>query len=583
MATMESPTNLSLRARVWLLGREPSRASRRGVFAGAPLEVRRFEQAEPLFEALVEDAPDVVVIAVEAIDTATSETLRALRRCPEGEDLPVIVLSEGASDSAAASVFEAGADDLMCRPLRTQELIARVGRHVGRSRKTRAQRLRGADLEALSALSARLLTDVSAREPIHPISSTCEFLGARLRLRACRGFAVDAITGELVDRGGPPGTEPKASRLSLSPSVLASLASGDVVLLDEPRAERVEDGSWPSLEDAEEASAMLVPVMGHERMLGVLFALHGRAGGESRRLREALVRAAGLASTAMSAGGQPGKDRSTGVAVKWGASQLDHTRDFLINVIESSPDAIVAARGDGAIVLFNRAAENILGWTKAEALGMSVEKLYPTGGAQQIMVMLRSLEFGGPGKLEHRREVVVDRDGREIPVAISAAVVYEEGDEAATVGIFTDLRPQIEMKERLDAANQSLERTRRRAMLAELAGAAAHELNQPLTSLLGYAELLVSRLPEREDGPEGRAARIILREGQRVADIVRRIGKINDYRTTDYVAGARIVDIDQAAFDPEVDLDTRVLLDEPEQAEEPDGENQRWNNENETK
>jgi signal transduction histidine kinase len=124
--------------------------------------------------------------------------------------------------------------------------------------------------------------------------------------------------------------------------------------------------------------------------------------------------------------------------------------------------------------------------------------------------------------------------------------VFEEGEEVATVGIFTDLRQQIRIEERLEQAVESLERTQRQAVVAELAGAAAHELKQPLTSLLGYAELL-RRGPPQDPERYERAVETIYREARRVADIVRRIGRITNYKTKDYVGGARIVDLDEAA------------------------------------
>jgi PAS domain S-box-containing protein len=219
---------------------------------------------------------------------------------------------------------------------------------------------------------------------------------------------------------------------------------------------------------------------------------------------------------------------------------------FLNNVIDSSPNAIIVSDRQGQIVLFNRAAETILGWKVDEALGMDVREVYPPQGAERIRRLLQSEQHGGAGRLESQREVVVSRHGEHIPVEISAALVFEGGQEVATVGIFTDLRQQIRMEERLEQAVESLEQTQRQAVVAELAGAAAHELNQPLTSLLGYAEMLRQGLPQDPERYE-RAVEAIYREAQRVARIVKRIGRITDYKTKDYVGGARIVDIDEAA------------------------------------
>ncbi len=79
---------------------------------------------------------------------------------------------------------------------------------------------------------------------------------------------------------------------------------------------------------------------------------------------------------------------------------------------------------------------------------------------------------------------------------------------------------------------------------AELAGAAAHELNQPLTSVLGYADLLKRRIPE--DDVNRRAIEVIYREAERMAEIVRKIGRITRYETTTYLGNVKMLDIDKS-------------------------------------
>ena len=89
--------------------------------------------------------------------------------------------------------------------------------------------------------------------------------------------------------------------------------------------------------------------------------------------------------------------------------------------------------------------------------------------------------------------------------------------------------------------------TEKQALIAELAGTAAHELNQPLTSVIGYGELLQRKLDE--DSPERHAAKVIVREAERMADIVRKIGKITRYETKSYVGTQKIIDLDRSAGD----------------------------------
>lgn len=227
------------------------------------------------------------------------------------------------------------------------------------------------------------------------------------------------------------------------------------------------------------------------------------------------------------------------------------TFDFLVRVIEASPNAIVVARRTGEMVLFNPAAEEILGWSKDEVLGTTVRRLYPPGGAERIMQMIRADAHGGTGMIESLREVVVDSEGELIPVEISAALVCEDDREIATVGIFSDLRQQMRMEERLHEAMEALENTQRQAVVAEVAGAAAHELNQPLTSMLGYVDYLRRQFAEGDE--LHRVVSTIYDDTSRIAEVVRKIGRVTRYRTRDYAGGEQIVDLDEASSVEEVD------------------------------
>ena len=130
---------------------------------------------------------------------------------------------------------------------------------------------------------------------------------------------------------------------------------------------------------------------------------------------------------------------------------------------------------------------------------------------------------------------------------MSGALLYEGKKPIGSVGIFTDLRERMRMEQRLQQAQEQILTQERQAIIAELAGAAAHELNQPLTSVMGYAELLKRRL-ERDTAAFG-AAEVIFKEAERMAEIVRKIGKITKYETKSYVGRARILDLDKASGD----------------------------------
>ena len=227
------------------------------------------------------------------------------------------------------------------------------------------------------------------------------------------------------------------------------------------------------------------------------------------------------------------------------AAELVQTKDFLQRVIDSSVDAIISADMKGRVLLFNRAAERVYGKTSSEMIGTHVVNLYPVGTAQQIMKLVRA----GGGRVEGLRTEVLDTKGALVPVLLSAALIYEGTTPTGSVGVFTDLREKVRMEQKLQQAQEQIRGQERQAIIAELAGAAAHELNQPLQTVMGYAELLLRYIDKVKAAQSYNAAEVIFAEAERMAEIVRKIGKITKYETKSYVGRARILDLDKAAAD----------------------------------
>jgi len=223
-------------------------------------------------------------------------------------------------------------------------------------------------------------------------------------------------------------------------------------------------------------------------------------------------------------------------------AELRKTKDFLERVIDNSVDAIVSADRKGNVIVFNGAAERCYGYRAEEVIGrLDVTALYPEGMAREIMRKIRA----NRGRVEHYRCELLAKNGERIPVSMSASLIHDRGVVVGTVGIFTDLREHLRMQEKLTAAEEELKARERQAIVAELAGAAAHELNQPLTSVAGYAALLKRKL--ERDSAAFSAVEVIASETERMAEIVRKIGKITRYETKSYVGRAKILDLDKAS------------------------------------
>jgi two-component system NtrC family sensor kinase len=200
---------------------------------------------------------------------------------------------------------------------------------------------------------------------------------------------------------------------------------------------------------------------------------------------------------------------------------LKEANDFLMNLIDSSVDGIIVTNMKGDILLFNKGAENLLGYRSEEVVGkMNIRSIYPPGVAKEVMDKLRSPEFGGVGKLTsfpifHRR-----KDGEMIEGDLSASLIYDEkGNEAASVGIFKDLRERLKMERELREIQQALLQSEKLAAMGRLTSQIAHELNNPIYGIMNTLELLKTEIP-----PESKRRRILelsLSEIQRLSEMLR--------------------------------------------------------------
>jgi len=202
--------------------------------------------------------------------------------------------------------------------------------------------------------------------------------------------------------------------------------------------------------------------------------------------------------------------------------ELDETKEFFENVIQSSASAIVAADRSGKILFMNRAAEDLFGYAMEEVLGTkSVELIYRPGKAREIMKQLRDETIGGKGKLHSTKITIINANGEEIPVEFTGAIIYEGDKEAATMGIYNDLRERLVVEKKLKEAQVQVAQAEKMASLGQLAAGVAHEINNPLTGILLYVNLVLERLEEND--PFREDLEYVLEDTNRCKEIVKNL------------------------------------------------------------
>lgn len=111
-------------------------------------------------------------------------------------------------------------------------------------------------------------------------------------------------------------------------------------------------------------------------------------------------------------------------------------------LVEAIGDAIVVSDANGAINLWNPAAEHLFGFTKAEALGNSLDLIIPERLRERHWAGYRKTMASGETRYGHDllRVPAVHKDGRALSIAFTVGLLY--GPQREVQGIVAAIRDE---------------------------------------------------------------------------------------------------------------------------------------------
>jgi len=177
--------------------------------------------------------------------------------------------------------------------------------------------------------------------------------------------------------------------------------------------------------------------------------------------------------------------------------EVQKSKTFFENVIQSTVDGIVVVDTKGNVLIFNEGMEQLTGLTANEIMEKGhLSSFYDIDLAKENMKKMRSDEHGPPGKLNPTSMNITTKDGEEVPITLSASIITINGKETGSVGIFTDMREVLKMRKDLEETHLKLIESERIATIGKMGAGVAHEVNNPLSGILIYAELLKGALKD---------------------------------------------------------------------------------------
>lgn len=219
--------------------------------------------------------------------------------------------------------------------------------------------------------------------------------------------------------------------------------------------------------------------------------------------------------------------------LKKSEERLKKTEENYRELIEDIHDAIISLKEDGEILYISPAVKGFLHFTPEEMIGKKYMEFLHPGDMLDLKSQVEKLSSN---KLEGEYRIK-NKSGEYHWVHACFKPIIEGNKRIGFRGVIRDI---TEWKKMQDAVRKA-ENTQ---VLVQIAGAAAHEINQPLTAIAGFTEILLMRKtldPYTRDKLEK-----IYNSSKTIDDIIKKMQNIHQYAIKSYPCGQKIVDFDES-------------------------------------
>ena len=217
-------------------------------------------------------------------------------------------------------------------------------------------------------------------------------------------------------------------------------------------------------------------------------------------------------------------------------SELARTREMLNDrearlnaILDTAVDGIITIDERGIIESVNPATESIFGYSSGELVGENVKMLMPSPYREEHDgYMARYLQSGQRRIIGIGREAEGQhKDGTRFPIDLAVSEIRVPGATVFT-GVVRDISARRRAEDEARRWNAELAHAARLSTIGELTSGIAHEINQPLTAMVNFAEacLRMLRSGKADTQKLEDALGQIADQGQRAGHIIRHMRRL---------------------------------------------------------
>ncbi len=180
-------------------------------------------------------------------------------------------------------------------------------------------------------------------------------------------------------------------------------------------------------------------------------------------------------------------------------------------LFENAHDAIWVHDLEGNLVAANKASEKLTGYSSKELLKMNVRR-FLSEESLALAKRIRQMLYEGQAVEQPYEQCLIRRDGSQAIVKLTSNLLTEDGKPTGFLHIARDVTVEKEMQDKLSAAYRELNESfahlkesqqqviqaEKLASLGQLAASVAHEVNNPLSGVLVYTQLLIKKIKSND-------------------------------------------------------------------------------------
>jgi PAS domain S-box-containing protein len=160
---------------------------------------------------------------------------------------------------------------------------------------------------------------------------------------------------------------------------------------------------------------------------------------------------------------------------------------YFANILNDAADAIMILDEQDKIVMWNKAAEALYGWSKEKVLGKSVTVIVPSDSKSLQEIQWISRQVREKGFIRNYRTQRTTVTGKQVIIDITrTAIRNEKGEYVGSSVISRDITHQEQLRDQLIHSEKL-------SAVGTLAAGIAHEIGSPLTAISSITQLLKAK------------------------------------------------------------------------------------------